>query len=47
LAQAVAEVAHVLAANEDAGQQAPVVAALLPQAERLRLFSAPADGRLR
>jgi len=46
LAQAVAEVAHVLAANE--GNRPPELAvALLPHAERLRLFSAPADGRLR
>ena len=34
LAQAVAEVAHVLAANEGDRQQEPVVTALLPHAER-------------
>jgi hypothetical protein len=41
-AQAVAEVAHVLAANERRHQ--PVLTALLPQAERARTFS---DRRLR
>jgi hypothetical protein len=45
LAQAVAEVAHVLAANER--KQEPVVVALLPHAERLRLFSGPVGARLR
>jgi hypothetical protein len=47
LAQAVAEVAHVLAANEHARQQEPVVVALLPHAERVRLFAGPVDRRLR
>jgi hypothetical protein len=42
LAQAVAEVAHVLAANEGSRQQEPVVAALLPHAERVQLFAAAA-----
>jgi hypothetical protein len=41
-AQAVAQVAHVLAANER--QHQPVLTALLPQAERARTFS---DRRLR
>jgi hypothetical protein len=43
-AQAVAEVGHVLAANEGGGT---VLASLLPQNERLRRFSGPADRRLR
>jgi hypothetical protein len=43
LAQAVAEVAHVLAANE----RASVVAELLPQRERVRLYGSPVDRRLR
>jgi hypothetical protein len=42
LAQAVAEVAHVLAANEERRQLEPVVTALLPQAERVQLFAAAA-----
>jgi hypothetical protein len=46
-AQAVAEVAHVLAANERDIRQEPIVAALLPQAERVRLFGGLADARLR
>ena len=45
LAQAVAEVAHVLAANEGEWQHAPVVTALLPQAERLHRFGAAAKLR--
>lgn len=45
LAQAVAELAHVLARNESARPH--VVAALLPQAERVRLFAGPTDSRLR
>lgn len=45
LAQAVAAVAQVLAANE--GQQPELVTALLPHAERLRLFAGPVDRRLR
>jgi hypothetical protein len=45
LAQAVAEVAHVLARN---GRRAPeIVTALLSQAERVRRFSGPDDRRLR
>jgi hypothetical protein len=43
-ARVVAEVAHVLASNEVDPRQGAVVAALLPQAERQRLFS---DSRLR
>ena len=39
LAQAVAAVAHVLAANEGDPRHAPIVTALLPQAERVRLFA--------
>lgn len=46
-AQAVAEVAHVLAANETQRRVEPVVTALLPQAERVRMFSGSADRRLR
>lgn len=45
LAQAVAEVAHVLASNEN--RQQPVVVALLPHAERLRLFADGEHARLR
>ena len=45
LAQAVAEVAHVLAANE--GGRPHEVAALLPHAERLRRYAAAAGARLR
>jgi len=45
LAQAVAQVAHVLASNE--ARQAGLVTALLPHAERLRMFSGTADRRLR
>jgi len=47
LAQAVAQVAHVLAANEDSPAQEPLVTALLPHAERVRLFSGDLDRRLR
>jgi hypothetical protein len=47
LAQAVAEVAHALAANEDDRQHQHLVTALLPQAERVRLFSGSVDRRLR
>jgi hypothetical protein len=46
-ARAVAEVAHVLAANEGNREHATVVAALQPHAERVRLFSGDADRRLR
>jgi hypothetical protein len=44
-AQAVAEVAHVLAANESS--HGSIVTALLPQAERVRRFAGMADARLR
>jgi hypothetical protein len=47
LAQAVAALGHVLAANERDRQHEALVTALLPQAERLRLFSGPVDRRLR
>jgi hypothetical protein len=43
LAQAVAAVAHVLAANE--GRHAPLAATLLPQAERTERFAAAAKLR--
>jgi hypothetical protein len=46
-AEAVGEVAHVLAANEGDREQAPIVAALLPHAERVRLFAGSAERRLR
>jgi hypothetical protein len=45
LAQAVAEVAHVLAANEARWQRAPLLTALLPQAERVKKFGAAAKLR--
>ena len=44
-AQAVAEVAHVLAANEGARQHESVVAALLPHAQRVERFAAAAQLR--
>lgn len=47
LAQAVAAVAHVLAANEGERQIEPQVAALLPHAERLRRFSTAENTKLR
>jgi hypothetical protein len=47
LAQAVAEVAHVLAANEGDRRHAAVLTALLPQGERLRRFAGVAGGQLR
>jgi hypothetical protein len=47
LAQAVAALAHVLAANETGREQRHVVVALLPHAERLRQFGALPDARLR
>jgi len=47
LAQAVAEVAHVLATNESDHQPAAVVTALLPHAERVRLFAGSEGRRLR
>jgi hypothetical protein len=46
-AQAVAEVAHVLAANERDARQDTLVATLMPQAERVRQFGSSADARLR
>lgn len=45
LAQAVAQVSHVLASNES-GEQ-PVVVALLPHTERLRMFANGEHARLR
>lgn len=45
LAQAVAEVAHVLAANEGDREHEPLVTALLPQAERVQLLTATASLR--
>jgi hypothetical protein len=47
LAQAVAEVAHVLASNESDPRFAPLMTALLSQAERVRAFSSSAGQRLR
>lgn len=44
-AQAVAQVAHVLAKNED--YQSSAISTLLTHSERVRLFSGPADRRLR
>lgn len=46
-AQAVVEVAHVLAANEGGWHTEPMVTALLPHAERVRLFAGDTDPRLR
>lgn len=46
VAQAVAKVAHVLAENENDRRQEPIVTALLPHAERLRMCGT-ADRRLR
>jgi len=46
LAQAVAAVAHVLAAN-DSERHAPVVVALLPQGERVRRFAGALEHKLR
>jgi hypothetical protein len=45
LAQAIAKVAHVLAANEAKWRNAPLVTALLPQAERVQQFGAAAKLR--
>jgi hypothetical protein len=45
--QAVAKLAHVLAANENTRHSARVIAELLPHEERLRLFAGPVDRRLR
>jgi len=47
LAQALAEVAEVLAANERDARQAPIVAALMPHNDRVRQFSGDMDRRLR
>jgi hypothetical protein len=47
LAQAVAEVARVLAQHERSPQAAAVLANLMPQAERVSQFSSSADRRLR
>ncbi len=47
LAQAVAAVAHVLAANEKRREHAAVVAGLLPHAERVRRYAAADGGPLR
>ena len=47
LAQAVAEVAHVLAQNESTPQAAAVLSSLMPQGERVSRFSGSADRRLR
>jgi len=46
LAQAVAAVAHALAAN-DSERHAPVVVALLPQGERVRRFASAMEHKLR
>ena len=45
LAQAVADVAHALAANEHGPQHEPVVTALLPHAKRVERFAAAAKLR--
>jgi hypothetical protein len=45
LAQAVAEVAHVLAANEGKWRRAPLMTALLSQAERVKKFGIAAKLR--
>ena len=47
LAQAVAEIAHVRAANESDRRQQPVISALMAHDERVRLFSGAEDRRLR
>lgn len=47
LAQAIAEIAHVLAANEGNRRHAPVLAALLPHQERIELFGSVEGARLR
>jgi len=47
LAQAVAEVAHVLAQNETNRQLEAVLSNLMPQAERVSQFSGSVDRRLR
>jgi hypothetical protein len=45
LAQAVAEVAHVLAANEGKFRRAPMMTALMPQSERVKKYGAAAKLR--
>jgi hypothetical protein len=47
LAQAVAAVSHVLAANEGAWRQDSVMTALLPQADRRRQYAAESEWALR
>jgi hypothetical protein len=47
LAQAVAEVAHVLAANERNQRQEPVMTALLSHTQRVRQFTGPMNRSLR
>jgi hypothetical protein len=46
-AQAVAEVSHVLAANESGWRHEPATATLLPHAERLRRFATDSEWTLR
>lgn len=46
-AQAIAQIAHVLAANEHDSRQAPIVTAMLPHGERIRRFTGAEDHRLR
>lgn len=47
LAQAVAKVSHVLAANEGSWRHEPVITALLPHTERLQRFSSDSEWALR
>ena len=47
LAQAVAEVSHVLAANESSWRHEPASATLLPHAERIRRFTTESEWKLR
>lgn len=47
LAQAVAEIAHLVAANEKDRHQQPLVVTLQPHAQRLRLYAVGEDARLR
>lgn len=46
-AQAVAELSHVLAANESSWRREPVSATLLPHAERIRRFRTDSEWKLR
>ncbi len=46
-AQAVAEVSHVLAANESSWRRQPVSATLLPHTERIRRFRTDSEWKLR